>query len=309
MGLAAVTRGRLDSPHRLLIHGTDGVGKSTLGADAPAPIFLGAEDGTRQLDVARFPSLETWQDARDAVATLQADPGGFRTLVIDSVDWLEPFVFAAVCKASNAASIEDVGGGYGKGYAAALDLWRAFLADLERLQATRGINVILIAHSAATPFRNPEGDDFDRYQLKLRPNASGLLREWVDVVAFARFEEYAHKAKGASRAKGVGTGSRIMSFTRTPAYDAKNRIGLPETLPLSWQDYAEAVERARATGSAADPAELLEEINRMAAKGDDALRAQVEQHIHRAGGEAVRLAKLAAWVNTKTGASAQEGTT
>ncbi len=59
MTLGAITRGRVQAPLRVLCYGVEGVGKSTLGADAPDPVFLGTEDGTAHLDVARFRSRGT----------------------------------------------------------------------------------------------------------------------------------------------------------------------------------------------------------------------------------------------------------
>ena len=46
MTLASITRGKQERPLRVIVHGVEGVGKSTFGADAPSPVFLCAEDGT-----------------------------------------------------------------------------------------------------------------------------------------------------------------------------------------------------------------------------------------------------------------------
>ena len=97
MTLSAVTRGRVAAPLRVLCYGVEGVGKSTLGASAPAPIFLGAEDGSALLDVARFPQPRAWTDVLEAVRVLIHEEHDYRTLVIDSLDWIEPLVWAAVC--------------------------------------------------------------------------------------------------------------------------------------------------------------------------------------------------------------------
>ncbi len=58
MCIESVRTGRIEKPIRVLMYGTDGVGKTTFAADAPGPVFLAAEDGTAQLDVARFPEPE-----------------------------------------------------------------------------------------------------------------------------------------------------------------------------------------------------------------------------------------------------------
>ncbi|MEI6225750.1 MAG: AAA family ATPase, partial [Deltaproteobacteria bacterium] len=88
MTLASITKGKRPVPFRLLIHGIDGIGKSSFAASAPNPVFLGPEDGTNHLDVARFPVPTSWEDVIDALRTLATDKGGFETLVVDSLDWL-----------------------------------------------------------------------------------------------------------------------------------------------------------------------------------------------------------------------------
>lgn len=244
MTLQSIKKGKIAAPYRLLIMGVDGVGKSTFAASAPGAVFLGPETGTNQLEVARFPVPESFDDVRDAIRTLIADRGEFQTLAIDSADWLEPLIWAHVCASANVKAIEEVGGGYGKGYVAALDQWRAVLSDLERLQREQGMNVILIAHAFIKAFRNPEGEDWDRYSLKMHDKAAALLREWSEGVYFAQFETFAVQQKG-KRVRGVSSGARLLYTQRTAAYDAKDRYGLPERLPLSWDEFDAAAKAGR----------------------------------------------------------------
>jgi hypothetical protein len=296
MTLASITKGRHLGPKRVLLHGVDGVGKSTFGANAPKPVFLGAEDGTEHLDVARFPLPHTWQDVLDAIRELAAGGHDYETLVVDTLDWAEPLLWKHVCETAKVSSIEDVGGGYGKGFSAALDGWRVLLADLERLQRERGLHVILLAHSFIKKFANPEGDDFDRYILKLNEKAAALVREWCKGVYFANYETFAVKDK-QKRVRGVSTGARLLYTQRTAAYDAKDRYGLPESLPLSWEEFAKAVE----AGCPADPKVLLAEIQRKAADlGGDIERMTLEL-IPQFKGDGAKLAQLNDRLNAKLG--------
>jgi hypothetical protein len=295
MTLQAVQKGRQQVPFRLLVTGTDGVGKSTFAAGAPSPIFLGTEEGTHHLDVARFPMPTSWDDILDAVRTLTEDPGEFRTLVLDSVDHAEPLLWRAVCEKAGVASIEDVGGGYGKGYQVALDGWRELLAALEGLQRKRGLHVILIGHSFIKPFKNPEGEDFDRYVLKLNEKASALLREWSHGVYFANFETFAVKDK-AKRVRGVSTGARLLYTQRTAAYDAKDRLGLPEVLPLDWAEFAAAAAAGRAVPPEVLRAEVGRKIELLEA---EALKRSGLAAIARAGDDSQKLAQLNNWANAK----------
>lgn len=291
MSLAKVVSGRIAKPVRVLVWGTEGIGKSTFGANAPSPIFLGAEDGTSELDVARFPEPLNWQDACDAVMELINAQHEYKTLVVDTLDWLEPLCWAHVCATrpntggKRATSIEDYG--YGKGYAAALDEWRRLLSMIERLRTLRSMHVVLLAHGWIKPFKNPDGDDFDRYELKLHPKAGGLLKEWCDAVLFANYETLTHENNG--RTKGVSTGARVLHTQRRAAYDAKNRYDLPETLPLDWHAFAEAVAAHRP----ADPAQLKAKIATLLERAPEDIRTRVTAALERVGDNAAELARIA----------------
>jgi hypothetical protein len=301
MKLAAVTRGRLERPTRVLLYGVEGVGKSTFAASAPAPIFIAAEDGTAQLDVARFPEPKTWSDVLEAVGELATSEHVFKTLVVDTLDWLEPLCWAHVCEVGKWASIEDAG--YGKGYVAALDAWRVLLARLEALRTKRGMNVVFLAHSWVKPFKNPEGEDFDRYELKLHAKAGGLLKEWADCVLFTRHETFVDKDNKTKRVRGVSTGARVMHTTRTAAYDAKNRYSLPETLPLEWDAFAAAVLAA----TPVDAAVSKTRIDELLKSADPELSSKVLDAVRKADGNAAQLARIADHLAARINIAGQQG--
>lgn len=288
MTLKSVVRGKQDMPDRVLLYGVEGIGKSTWAAGAPAPIYIPAEDGTANLDVARFPEPQGWADVLDAVRVLTEEPHQYGTVVLDTLDAVEPMLWRHICERDKKSSIEDYG--YGKGYVAALDEWRSFLAVLEKLRRTRNMGVVLIAHSWIKPFKNPEGEDFDRYELKLHAKAGGLLKEWSDAVLFAHYETYAVKADEKRAAKGVSTGARVIHTQRTAAWDAKNRYSLPEMLPLNYEDFAKAVRDHRP----ADPEKLIAGIQEKAAQlGDEMIAKWVEQFLKSdKGADASELAKV-----------------
>ncbi|WP_426751760.1 ATP-binding protein [Myxococcus sp. Y35] len=295
MSLGALVKGKRSSPVRVVLYGVEGIGKSTFGADAPGAVFLGAEDGTDHLDVTRFPSPESWQEILDAVRVLTLEQHDYQTLVVDTLDWAEPMLWDFICKRDGFANIEAYG--YGKGYSAALDEWRVFLAALDRLRKAKAMNVILLAHSQIRPFKNPEGEDFDRYELKLHAKAGGLIKEWAEHVLFANYETFAAKDSKTKRVRGVSTGARLVYTQRTAAYDAKNRGDLPESMPLSWADFAAAL----ASHQPADPRALEAAIREKTARLSEEDRGKALAAIERAAGDAVKLAKLNDWTNARMG--------
>lgn len=301
MTLSSLVKGRQQQPIRVLLYGPEGIGKSTFGANAPRPIFLGAEDGTASLDVVRFPRPDSLEDVHDAIALLRSPDGeSFDTLVVDTLDWLEPLIWDFVVKRDGEKSIESYG--YGKGYIAAIDEWRKLLRALEGV--ARRMHVVLLAHSMIRPFKNPTGEDFDRYELKLHAKAAGLVKEWTDAVLFAQYETYAKKDEKTKRVRGIDTGARLVFTERRAAYDAKNRYSLPESLPLSWSDFAAAV----AQGQTAAPAELRAEVLRKAEGLPEDVKVKVQEVVAKAGDNAQSLALINNKVNAKLAEMAEKET-
>jgi len=161
--------------------------------------------------------------------------------------------------------------------------------SLEKLRAVKSMAVILLAHSWIKPFKNPEADDYDRYELKLHSKSGGLIKEWCDAVLFANYETYAAKSKG-QRVRGVDTGARLIHTQRRAAWDAKNRYDLPETLPLDWDAFAEAVVAHRP----ASPARTLARIESMLAEfNNESVSIRVRAAAAKAGDDAAELVRIA----------------
>ena len=289
--LGAITRGKLHKPPRLVVYGVEGIGKSTFSADAPNPIFLGAEDGTAQLDVARFPEPRTWADVLESIDGLEHEKHDFKTLVIDTADWLEPLCGAYVCatREGNHTSIEEFG--FGKGVAFVVEEMRKLLSKLDRLR-DNGMTVIVLAHSHVKTYSNPEGDDYDRYQMKLAPKVAALFREWPDAVLFANYETLVDTS--GSRNKGIRGTARFLHTERTAAYDAKNRFGLPARFPLSWSEFEGSKE-----ATAEQIKEALERIEALLVDADEKITIGARDMLKRADKNANKLAQLENWIKGK----------
>lgn len=292
MNLSAVRKGKLKMPLRVLVFGAEGCGKTTFCAGAPKPILIGVDSGSTEIDIPRFPEPRNWQDILDGVASLENDSHEYESLVLDPAGWAESLLFQHITGGNG--TIEDYGGGYGRGYTAALDQWRLLLSALERVWR-KGMNVLISAHSQVKTFTNPEGAAFDRYELAMNAKAAGLLKQWVDFVLFARFEAYAKIDAATKKAKGHSTGARVINSAWSAAYDAKARVTLAgggpngDELPMSWVEFSKAVEFGRN-----QVADIKVRIAALASQlGDEAVFQKIRTYVADAGDDVNRLNEIA----------------
>ncbi|MBM9615259.1 ATP-binding protein [Desulfobulbus rhabdoformis] len=212
---------------KILLYGTQGLGKSTFGTTFENPILLPAEDGGSNLNVPAFPLLHSMSDLSEACQTLYEQEHQFKTAIMDSVDWLEPMVWAATCQRLGFDSIEAPG--YGKGYLEADSDWREVMGYFDALRLERGMNIVLVAHSEVKRYDSPDTDPYDRYGIKLHKRAFALWQEWADMVLFCGYKTKIKKTEvGFNKevSRGEGTGERMIYTEERPAYLAKNRWGL-----------------------------------------------------------------------------------
>ena len=257
--LEKVQRGRTSKPPRVLCYGVEGIGKSTFGAQAPNPIFIQTEDGLDEIDCNKFPLATSYDEITAALGDLQREKHEYETVVIDSLDWLERLVWDKLCAEHNATSIEQVAGGYSKGYTLALTLWREIIDHLNALRNQRGMVVLLIAHSKVERFEDPESSSYDRYSPRLHKHAAALVGEWCDAVLFAtrkirtQSEDAGFNRKRTiAHALGKDGGERILRCVGGPSCVAKNRYAITEELPLDWAAFVQAMTTNKQPGAKQD---------------------------------------------------------
>lgn len=228
-----ITKGKQKTAIRMCCYGAEGIGKSTFASQFPDPLFIDVEGGTKQLDVARFPQPQTWNDLLEMVDAVIEEPTSCRTLIIDTIDRAEMLLTAQLLKEGNVDSIEKYGGGYGKGYTALAERFnKDLLMRLDKLIA-KGVHVTLIAHAAMRKLESPDEPPYDRWELKTSKKISPLVKEWTDILCFMKYEQVVVEENGRNKAKGKA--KRVMVFNHRPTCDAKNRYGLEDDLPLSFE--------------------------------------------------------------------------
>ena len=233
-----ITRGRKARAQKVVIYGPEGIGKSTFAAQFPDPVFIDTEGSTDNMDVARLDKPTSWAMLKNEIAFIKANSDACKTLVIDTIDWAEQLAVSYVCSQHQKNGIEDFG--WGKGYTYVQEEIGRLLNSLSEL-VDIGINVVLTAHAQIKKFEQPdEMGAYDRYELKLGQKTSSktapLVKEWADMVLFANYKTFIMTTDdGKKKAQG---GERVIYTNHRPAWDAKNRHGLPDQLPFDFGSIA-----------------------------------------------------------------------
>lgn len=214
-----IVSGKRMKPVRVVIYGTEGIGKTTFCSMFPKPLFIDTEGGTDEYDLDRVP-VSDWRELIDTV--MECRTCGYGTIVLDSADWAETMCADYVCQQHRWSSISQPE--YGRGY---VELSKEFTGLIDALQAVResGRNVVVTAHSQIVHFDQPdEMGGYDRYEMKLDKRDKPKLQEWADTVIFANFKTNVETdGKGKSVARG---NRRVMYLTHDATHDGKNRWGL-----------------------------------------------------------------------------------
>ena len=224
---------------RLMVYGVEGIGKSTFASGAPDPIFILTEDGLGSLQVNHFPLATSSNDVMEAIGTLYNDPHDFKTVVIDSLDWLEAIINREIEAKYDAKELA-----YGKASIIAAEKWREILEGLDALRNDLKMSVILLAHTMIKRFDSPEVEPYDRYQPKLQERSNAVVREWADAVLFANYRTIVKKDDvgfNKTIVRGISNGERLLFTNERPAYMAKNRYSLPDSIPFSWDDFVASI--------------------------------------------------------------------
>lgn len=237
ISLESLRKGGINKPPRAVIYGTEGIGKTTFAASAPNPVFLDVEDGRQSVGDSLGWKINSFDDAMEALGVLYTTDHEFKTVVIDSLDWLERLIWAKVCRDHNVKSIEEIG--YGKGYVHAADYWLELIRGLDALRDEKNMLCIQLAHSIIQRFDPPDSEPYDRYQIKLHKIASAIVRENADILGFCNYQVSVVKTEVGFNnkvARGAGSGIRYLFLEERPAFQAKNRYGMPEKINLSPQN-------------------------------------------------------------------------
>lgn len=244
--LTMAVKGKVAMPPRIVLYGVEGIGKSSFAAEAQETIFISTEGGLDNIDASKLPLCESYAAVMEQLDAIHTQKHAYKTLAIDTLDWMEKLIWQKVCKDRGVNSIEDIG--YAKGYIFAMDLWHEFIQRLDLIRNKTKMPIILLAHENIRRFDSPQTEPYDRYELKLHAKAAALFYEWADAVLFANYKPAVAKADLGFKKevnRGIGGGDRYIFTEERPAYKAKNRYNLPTEIPFikdqGWSAFTQAM--------------------------------------------------------------------
>lgn len=251
-----ITKGVLPCAKKILLYGPEGIGKSTLAAQFPGAVFIDTEGSTTHMDVARFETPSSWQMLLNEVQYVIDHPDICKTLVIDTADWAERMEIEELCKKKGWDGLE--GAGYGRGYQYSAEEFGKLLNKLTEV-IHKGINVVMTAHAQLRKVELPEEmGAYDHWEMKTSKKVAPMIREFMDAVFFLNYKTVIINVDGKGQTKGKNKaqgGRRVMYTTHTPFWDAKNRFGLPDEIPLDFNEIAHVFQAPAHNAPAPQPAQ------------------------------------------------------
>ena len=255
--LEKITTEVASRPSAMFIMGPPGIGKSTLAGNIPGIVVqpFGREDtwsllkqaGAVPADLPVLPRATKWLDLMMNLNALASEEHAYKGVAIDTATCAESLCHEHVTDSQFGGSWDSFMA-YHKGYEIAANSdWVDLLDKLDACR-DRGMSVVLLGHTRVAPFKNPEGEDYDRFQPDLHKKTAAALTRWADAVLFANY--YTEVEDG----KGKGGKSRVLYTEYSPAVDAKNRLGLPPVLDMgsngteAWSNLVGAIKEARSNG-------------------------------------------------------------
>jgi len=150
----------------ILIYGGEGEGKTTLASKLPQSVWMPLERGLPAgVEVDAIDGLLTFAHIIEALRELCKDPNGYKTLVVDTLDSLEPMLIEHLCGLRNWKDIEQPS--FGKGWVALDDIWRSFLKGITTLRDRHGVTIVLVAHQTIETINDPRAPSYTTFFAKI----------------------------------------------------------------------------------------------------------------------------------------------
>lgn len=250
---ASVTKPRPRNPIMTII-GDAGLGKTTLAASFPRPLFIRAEDGMNSLlGLPQVPDAlpvlkhgdEIWEQLR-AVLKEEHD---YQTLVLDSVSALDR-IFTEDMIAEDLADrrrgspnaaptpFAQLYGGYGAAYKTLASKHERVRRAAEAINEKRGMTILFLSHADTEMVDLPDQPPYTRFSLRMTKKSIPPYVDGADLVGMLRLLSFVSSDPKAGKVVKAGKansrGVRQLVCHATASAVTKNRYGLDAPIDVEF---------------------------------------------------------------------------
>lgn len=251
--LSDIQKGTKKMPRKVIIYGPPKLGKSTLAGSAKNALLIPTEDRVAHIDCDKSPVMSSYGAIMEVFDSLLNENHVYKTIVIDTADWLEPLIHEAVVEKLNqdsAKKIKSITDDHSKETAFARGLkyhavegWKKFLSNCDVLR-DNNMNVVVLAHSQIIKVDPPDSDSYDKHVMKIDKHSLAVLEEWADVIGFYDKQVFVKNDDDGLKKKGkaVSSNKRLLHLSgENPSMISGNSFGLP-TVEVKLEDCQEIME-------------------------------------------------------------------
>lgn len=236
-----------------------GMGKTTLGATFPKPLFIRAEDGTKSVqdkllsgECSQLKLLRGSADLWNQLQLIFKEEHEYQTLVIDSVSALDVMFREEMIaedfeerkkrdKEAKPLPFPAVLGGYGKSFEALASRHEKVRRHCAAINARRDMTIVFLGHAMVEKIDLPDQDPYTRYSLRVGKGSAPAYIDGVDLVGFLRLQSFvetptsafAGKNAPAKPGKAKSFGNRQLICHAVAANVSKNRLGIDQPLTVA----------------------------------------------------------------------------
>lgn len=222
-------------PLSLVIYGPPGIGKTALAARFPKPIFVADPTDEGIIDLVEWNQapkpqgikiVKTFQALLRTLRQIADNPGGARSLVIDTLTGMQHLCFAFHCKEYFNGDWSNKGFmNFRQGPANAAEVdWPRFLGALDEVRK-KGLHIITLAHQQSRTEEDPEGGEYLKMVPFLEKPIWQETNRWAKGIFYYTHRVRVIKDKGKAKAQS-GSGERVLYVSGMDTFTAKNRFGL-----------------------------------------------------------------------------------
>lgn len=276
-----IKKGRVKKPLFCILYSGPGTGKTGAGASFPDPLFFDFEESTHNIDVERIDNITEFQDVMNGLDEILNEKAGslpFKSIIFDTIDELERLMHNHIASENGKKSIDHIG--WQKGFDYAVNLWADFISTCRLIRDKHHIHFLFLAHDAHKSKQDIEKEEtYTRNTINLHKKAISFMFGAVEMVLYAK-KEVKFKKDSEGNTYAIDTDERKVYCTLSAHYDAKNRIGLPSSLPMPPKGFFSVLWKAYETEFNRTPDDLEKQcLKTLESVKDPAKKEQIKSYI------------------------------